>query len=518
MVFSFIGGGMLKSDYDVVIVGSGLGGLAAAVILAKEGKRVCVLEKNNQFGGNLQTFSRSKKIFDTGVHYIGGLSKGQNLYRYFSYLGIMDKLHLEQMPEVFDYVGFGDDDVEYPLAQGYDSFIEQLCVFFPNESAALEQYVSDLQRVCEAFPLYNLTEPEDVSYQHPFSGLSVYAYFEKLTSDVTLRAVLAGANFLYAGDSRRTPFYLHALTVNSYIQSSYRCVNGGSQISKQLVRQLRNLGGVALRHQEVVQYHSRDGRIYKVETKAGEQYRADLFISNVEPQTTLKQVDNALFRSVYVDRIQHLPLTVSSFSAHFVLKEGVVPYVGSNLYYHRDKQGMWNLPAYEQEQWPEMYMLSMTEDKNAPGYADTLTCLSVMQFEEVRPWSLSKNTVVEVCDRGKDYDAFKDSRINRILDKLEVRWPALRESVLAVHASTPLSYRDYIGTSEGNLYGPEKDVNYEMQTKISPRTKIPNLFFVGQSVGMHGVLGVTIGAVATCMEVLGGGFYLLAKIKAVTDE
>lgn len=79
-----------SKKYDVVIVGSGLGGLVSAIILAKEGKKVCVLEKNQQFGGNLQTFARDKQIFDTGIHYIGALDKGQNLYKYFSYIGIME--------------------------------------------------------------------------------------------------------------------------------------------------------------------------------------------------------------------------------------------------------------------------------------------------------------------------------------------------------------------------------------------------------------------------------------------
>ena len=69
--------------FDAVIIGSGLGGLESAYILAKEGLKVCVLEKNRQFGGNLQIFVRDKAIFDTGIHYIGGLDKGQNLYQYF---------------------------------------------------------------------------------------------------------------------------------------------------------------------------------------------------------------------------------------------------------------------------------------------------------------------------------------------------------------------------------------------------------------------------------------------------
>jgi all-trans-retinol 13,14-reductase len=56
-------------------------------------------KKNNQYGGNLQTFVRDKTIFDTGIHYIGGLGEGQNLYKYFKYLGIIDKLNLKKLDE-----------------------------------------------------------------------------------------------------------------------------------------------------------------------------------------------------------------------------------------------------------------------------------------------------------------------------------------------------------------------------------------------------------------------------------
>jgi all-trans-retinol 13,14-reductase len=69
--------------YDTIIIGSGIGGLVCANILALEGHKVCVLEKNKQIGGALQTYTRDKVIFDSGVHYIGGLDKGQNLYQVF---------------------------------------------------------------------------------------------------------------------------------------------------------------------------------------------------------------------------------------------------------------------------------------------------------------------------------------------------------------------------------------------------------------------------------------------------
>lgn len=149
----------MNTTYDILIVGSGLGGLASAVILAKEGYSVCVLEKNNQFGGNLQTFVRDKTIFDTGVHYIGGLDKGQNLYRYFDYLGILPEIKLSRMDlDAYDYISFGDDEKAYPHAQGYANFSAQLATYFPDERDAIEKYCAKIQEVCASFPLYNLEE------------------------------------------------------------------------------------------------------------------------------------------------------------------------------------------------------------------------------------------------------------------------------------------------------------------------------------------------------------------------
>src|SRR5690606_18889569 len=125
--------------YDVVVMGSGLSGLVSALLLAQEGKKVCVLEKNNQYGGNLQTFVRDKTIFDTGVHYIGALKKDENEGRDLSYLNILNDLDLSQLNDYqFDVISFGNETILYPQAQGYDNFVKQLLVYFPNEEQALK--------------------------------------------------------------------------------------------------------------------------------------------------------------------------------------------------------------------------------------------------------------------------------------------------------------------------------------------------------------------------------------------
>ncbi|MBN1108460.1 MAG: NAD(P)/FAD-dependent oxidoreductase, partial [Bacteroidales bacterium] len=86
-------------QYDAVIIGSGLGGLQCGYILNREGYNVCIIEKNSQLGGCLQTFSRRGTVFDTGMHYIGSMDQDQILERYFRYFGLSGRLRLKRMDE-----------------------------------------------------------------------------------------------------------------------------------------------------------------------------------------------------------------------------------------------------------------------------------------------------------------------------------------------------------------------------------------------------------------------------------
>ncbi|MCB0663105.1 MAG: NAD(P)/FAD-dependent oxidoreductase, partial [Saprospiraceae bacterium] len=218
--------------YDFVIIGSGLGGLECAYTLSKEGYKVCVLEKNRQLGGNLQIFSRDKVIFDTGVHYLGGLDPGQNLHQFFQYYGLMDKLKLRRMdPDGFDRITFDNDQTGYPHAMGFDNFAERMTAFFPKEKEAIRIYCNTIQEICDAFPVYRLRKEPFEALKLDFLDIGAKNFIDGLTSNQKLRSVLAGSNPLYAGDAGKTPLYAHALTVNTYIESAWKCVDGGAQIS-----------------------------------------------------------------------------------------------------------------------------------------------------------------------------------------------------------------------------------------------------------------------------------------------
>ena len=226
----------VEHRYDVVIIGSGLAGLVCGSILSKEGKRVCIIEKNEQLGGSLQTFRRDGVTFDTGVHYLGGLDKGQNLYQFFNYLGIMDRLELQRMDaEGFDVVLFKDDPMQYPYGMGYENFIRILSQKFPDDREAIITYCNELRRICNSFPLYNLRVGELYSDPDIFKR-SIKQYLEELTPNERLRSVLGGTNLLYAGIGNKTPLYVHALVLNSYIESSWKCTEGSDQISNLIAK------------------------------------------------------------------------------------------------------------------------------------------------------------------------------------------------------------------------------------------------------------------------------------------
>lgn len=505
----------MKAHYQVVVAGSGLGGLVAAVILAKEGYSVCVLEKNNQFGGNLQTFARDKTLFDTGIHYIGGLAEGQNLHAYFSYLGIMQDLRLHQMDrDGFDLISFEKENAVYPHAQGYTHFAEELTKHFPEEKEAIENYCQKLKEVCNAFPLYNIES--EGNYDTAVLSLNAKQTIDSLTSNEKLRAVLAGSNFLYAGNEQ-SPFYLHALSVNSYIESAWRCIHGGSQITKQLIKQLKQHGGEIYKYKEVDAFEVVENSVQSVRLKNGASVSADLFLSNIDLKKTLKMAGEQHFRKSFVNRINSFEAVISAFSLYVVFKPGTFPYVNHNFYHFKSTDAVWNAADYNEDSWPKTYMASMNFSPRSPKWADGMTFITYMKYDDVKPWEETVNTTAQQSDRGETYEEFKARKTEQLLKFIEVKFPNIRDCIHAVYTSTPLSYRDYIGGFQGGIYGYVRNSDDPMRTFVSPKTKLDNLYLTGQSVNVHGVLGVTIGAVATCSEILGKD-HLVNKIRNGVDH
>jgi all-trans-retinol 13,14-reductase len=487
--------------FDVLIIGTGMGGLVCGNILAKQGYSVCMVEKNKQLGGCLQIYVRNKVIFDSGVHYIGALGKGQNLYQIFKWLGLMDKLKLEKMDPAFDRILLEGDDREYRIMQGYDAFEREMIRVFPDEETGIKKYITTIREICDSFPLYRLQLQGDFEKKQESMKISAKIFIDEITANEKLRSVLAGNNMLYAGTAETTPFYIHALTINSYIESAWRCLDGGSQIAKILSENIRISGGSIIKNREVKKLITENGLVKAVLLSDGTGIQAKCFVSNTTPTHTYRMLDENLIRPVTRKRVEDMKTTVSSFILNIVFKKNHFPYIKHNYYYHK-KGSLWEMESYNQNNWPLGYAVYLSPgSKNE--FATGMTIFAYMRYDEVQPWASSFNTVSAKQNRGPAYEEFKIRKTEQLLDSVQERFPELRKSILHTYASTPLSFRDYIGNDDGNLYGNVKDFRNPTGTLISPRTRIPNLFLTGQYLNLHGILGTAISGLITAMALTG---------------
>lgn len=480
--------------YDVTIVGSGLGGLECALVLSKEGMKVCVIEKNRQFGGLFQSFVREGHTIDSSIHYVGSLDKGEILHRYFSYFGIMESLKVERLNEQgYDHIHLEGD--HYSFAMGYDNFVDSLSGQFPKEHKSVKRYCDSIKRV-------GALSSADALKTGIFSrnGLDYFTQsaageIARLTSDRQLQSVLWGTSLLYGGVQEVTPFYLHAITNNSNIQGAYRFKGGSHQVVDALVEEIGKNGGTLMNNSEVSRIVVENEMLKGVVTSNNEMIESKYVISNLHPASTLKLTDkNNFIRKSYFTRINANKNTYGLFCLYLIMKPSRIKYLNENHYIRIDSG-------------KDIYALvSMQPPVKNSDYAEVITIVTPMYFPELEKWS---ETTVE--HRGEDYVNFKERRAEELVDSVSFCFPGLKESVEYKYTATPLTFRDYTANPDGSAYGIQKNYLNPYSTLLSPRTRVPNLLLTGQNLNVHGVLGVTITSMLTCAEIIKGD-YLAKKI------
>jgi phytoene dehydrogenase-like protein len=496
------------SKYDVVIVGSGLGGLECATMLSKEGYHVCVLEKNPIIGGCLQSFKRNGHLLDTGFHYIGSLDPGQILHQYFKYFGILDKIKLRRLDdEAFDVINY--EDREYKYAMGYNRFVDTLAESFPSEREGLKEYTNRIKNICGLIGVEHLRNGLITRGGMEYFSQSASQMIEETVKDEKLRNILAGNVTLYGGARNHSMLYHHAMINGSNIEGAYRIVDGTQSVADAFADVIRSNGGDVLRNSEVTRFIVDNDRISAVEVNGSDRIEAKYFISNLHPATTMDLVDRTkAIKKAYITRINSMPNTYGLFTVYLIMKKDSFPYINRNYYLHEGSDA-WYATAHPEDKSVKFALVCNQANSTNERYADVVTILCPMFFDEVAQWS---NTSVE--RRGDSYKEFKQAKAEEVLAFTARYFPNIRENVEKVYTATPLTYRDYTATPEGSAYGISKNYNNPLISLIPTKTKIENLFLTGQNLNVHGALGVTLTATLTCSELLGKE-YLAKKIGAV---
>jgi all-trans-retinol 13,14-reductase len=484
-------------EFDVVIIGSGLGGLLCGAVLSKNGFSVCIVERNKATGGNLQSFKKDGAVFNTGLHYFGSGDTDQFIYKLFNYLEIYPDLKLKRLDiDRFDVINFRNR--EYQLAQGFDNFSKRLLDKFPDEHSGISNFVSKIKQVGKSGQIFNLEpspENDDWAVFNPLRAVNAYRFIESVTGNKNLRSVLAGLNDLLGGPREKINLYIFGMIYYTFIQSAWRFVDGSSQLAEKLSMMITASGGSILTDNTVNAFKMKDnGTIGSAVTDQRHEIFGKKFISDIHPFSTFDLLPVGVLRKIYTDRILSLENSRGMFTIYIVLKPETFPYLNYN-YTCALTDEMW-LSSDPEQGFPHSYWFETPAASGSEKFAKAATILSPVSFELFRKWSGTRSE-----DRGEDYEDFKKELAEKLLEKVFVQFPSLKSAIAGYYCSTPLTQIDYTGSPEGSAYGLIKDSEDPVKSQVLPKTRIHNLFLTGQNTNAHGMLGVSTGALITLSHI-----------------
>lgn len=488
----------------VVVIGGGLGGLFTGAILAKEGLRVTVLEKNATVGGGLQSFHRFGETFDTGMHVIAGMQPGGNIRRICQYLGILDQVNVMDVDDdCTDSLYFAEDQQTYRIGKGKQGFVDSLASYFPEEKEHLEAYVKAIYDMTDHVDLFHLRPSSDQIQMHSEDFLmSAEAFVAKYIKNPKLRSVVAYMNPLYGGRHDETPAFVHAVISTLYINGASRFVGGSEHFAQLLASVIQRAGGEVIAHDGVEWIEVNDRHVDFVKTRKGKLYQADYYISAIHPCALLKLLPEKAFPKAYRQRLDEIPNSYSAFSAYIKLKPNAFPYINHSEYYMSKYDEIWRF-GEPHEKWPLGFLFMTAPDDNQGEYATKVLLTAPMLFEETSKW---KDTTVG--HRGADYEEWKNEKTRQLLDCVEEFHPHFRECMDKVITASPLTIRDFYGVKDGSMCGYSKDCKNMALSQVPVVTKVDNLLLTGQNNNLHGFCGVPLTAINTAEVILGKNYVL----------
>ena len=477
--------------YDVIIIGSGLGGLECAYILSKAGRSVLVLEQSAHAGGCMQSYKRHGLAFDTGFHYVGGLAEGQSLHGIFSHLGLM-RLPWQRLDQHFDRITI--EGQEFVFAEGYEEFADTLASYFPTERKALHEYATLLRQAMEQ-AITPFAFAKESNYEF-LAGTGAWQYLNTTFRDPMLINVLSGTSLKMELRKESLPLFTFVHGNSSFIESSWRLKGDSSMIVDTLLNGIHAQGGKIICQAEVEELVEKDGCLVQARCTNGEVYEGDLFISDIHPAQTCALVKHSTtMKNTYRKRIDGLENTFGMFTVSIRLKPGMQKYFNWNRYIYR-RPDVWDF--YRKGGKVAGLLASCRVPEDGGEYADRIDLLTPMLWDTCKRWNGTR-----VGHRDQDYEALKARLADECLELAECSIPGLRNAVEEMVTSTPLTYSAYTHTPQGSAYGIRKDFNNPLTTILSVRTPIPNLLLTGQNLMLHGVHGVTMTALQTCAAILG---------------
>ena len=476
--------------YDDIVIGAGVSGLSAAILLAQSGRKVAVVEKAPTIAPTIRGFTRDGVYFDTGFHYAAMLGEGGALARLCERLGVLPHLRIKEQGSG-DLFFHGPSGFKFHFGETLQDLTVRLTEAFPDEADAIEGYTTTLNRFidqiqCDLFA--TVMDPMSISEN---TGLSLDRYLRDNFKSPLLQTLLSIHAVLYGSWPEETSLQYHSMITGGYYDQSQQIYNGGHSIARAFEKELKNNGIDLYTNSSVDQVQLNDNKtVTAVLLKNGRVMECENCTYTAHPRLLVTMLPEGVFRPIYRSRLIDLEDTTSAVVLYckrkdvskktdfdtLILTHSLFPNVFT------DTPGLDERP---------MFISQSVSDKDAEG----ISIICPWAYADVSQWENSKRGA-----RDAAYYHWKERVAESILKKAMESCSDLLGELDIIVVATPLTFRDYMNAPHGGLYGTKHRLS---DMPLLPRTRIKGLYLSGQGTLATGVMGAMLSGFQSAASITG---------------
>ncbi len=506
-----------NQNLDTIVIGSGIGGLSAALCLARAGQKVLIIEQHKLPGGWCQSFKLNGFRFSPGLHYLGGLQEGGSLNTLYKGLGLANDLVFYRMnASAYEHALIDGERFDFP--NDFKALVDSLSRRFPHEKEGIRKYlklVKTIGQEIQRFSRLNSRKEKianlwNVRHLVMYQGQTVKSVCNKYIHDPVLKKVIniqSGDHGLPPGEAS---FLVHCGVMDHYFHGGFYPQGGAGALVKATLRSIKKYGGEIIcgqTVQKILLQKARKNTAIGVELANGEQIFARCVLSNADPGKTFKHMVGLENLSQKLQaKLKQTTYSRSSLILFLavdmdVRKAGIDT---GNLWVMngKDKEEdqifneLLQEDFYSQTGFPSLF-ISCTTLKDPAHFNGKHHILEVIAFSDY-----SRFKAFEHKRDSREYLELKEKIMEKFMVSLEKIIPGIKERVVMKELGTPLSNAFYVNATEGNVYGTAKNPRQVGPGAFTPETEIKNLYLCGASVTAHGIAGASYSGLETAARIL----------------